>query len=124
MVGVPVSDTPHGAECKASEIPNHKFAAYRQAGKSQINSKFQIQIIKTILFRIWVIGIYLEFGAWYLVLPRGYALPYAFLSDFGDDIPSGRKNRHIRFRHFSRDLIHSLLEIIGISKFHHLHLVR
>jgi hypothetical protein len=29
---------------------------------------------KYILFRIWVIGIYLEFGAWNLVLPKRHAL--------------------------------------------------
>jgi hypothetical protein len=29
---------------------------------------------KQILFRIWVIGIYLEFGAWDLVLPFSHAL--------------------------------------------------
>jgi hypothetical protein len=37
--------------------------------KSQINSKFQFQMTKKILLRIWVIGICLGFGAWNLVLP-------------------------------------------------------
>ena len=34
---------------------------------------------KQILFRIWVIGIYLEFGAWDLVLPFLYAFCVLFL---------------------------------------------
>jgi len=51
---------PGGTQAK---IPNHKF---------QISSKFQFQITKTISFRIWVIGIYLELGAWDLVLPYAY----------------------------------------------------
>jgi len=44
------------------KIPNYKFPAYRQAGKSQISSKFQFQMAKLILFRIWIIGICLLFG--------------------------------------------------------------
>ena len=53
----------------APKISNPKF---------QISSKFQIQITKQILFGIWVIGIYLEFGAWGLVLFLGMlcAMPY------------------------------------------------
>ena len=43
----------------AGKIPNYK---------SQVSSKFQFQMIEQILFRIWVIGIYLGFGAWKLVL--------------------------------------------------------
>jgi hypothetical protein len=75
-------------------IPNHKFPAYRQAlnltwyrAGRQIPNKLQIQISNDPPhpfplpqgergFRNWVIGIYLKFGAWDLMLRYAYTHPH------------------------------------------------
>jgi hypothetical protein len=48
------------------QITNHKFPAYRQAGKSQTNSKLQFQMIEMILFGIWSLELicHLVLGIW------------------------------------------------------------
>ena len=49
------------------EIASSKFPAYRQAGKSQTNSKLQSQMTKTVLFRILNLGNLKLFVIWCLL---------------------------------------------------------
>lgn len=55
-------------------------------------SKFQFQMTQQNLLGIWVIGIYLRFGAWDLVVHIFFLFYHRRLSIKGDpNIPLGRK---------------------------------